>query len=184
MPHTSPTRPSPTHRDTHGDIPEWEDAPLAQEIFLLNNLMQRVADRLVAHRGLTATRWLLLAALEHFDEPPSISELAADGLMTVQNVSRLVASMESDGLVERFNVKGSGRTTFIRATPLGERVRENACAEGERFSEHFLRGLAPADVDAAKSLLHRLIRNTQTLERELTTESAPQHTQRNGTASP
>lgn len=155
-----------------GEIPRWDVSPLAQEIFLLANLMQRAADRLVARHQLTATRWLLTAALEHFERPPSLTELAADGLMTVQNVSRLVASMEADGLVERFTVQGRGRQVFVKLTARGEQACHAAEEDAKRFARHFLDGLSNHGINHARDTLDTLIRNTQRLERELIAEQS------------
>jgi DNA-binding MarR family transcriptional regulator len=149
------------------DVPAWEDAPLAQEIFLLNNLMQRVGDRLISGRGLTAARWMLLGALDHFDAPPSLTELASDGLMSPQNVSKLVADLAADGFVERFTVQGKGRSVFVRKTEKGEAVCGEAEAESHVFARWFLEGVSPSEAAAARTLLVRLIRNTRALERAL-----------------
>jgi DNA-binding MarR family transcriptional regulator len=149
------------------EVPRWEETPLAQEVFLLNNLMQRVADRMVAHRGLTASRWLLMAALEHFDHPPTLTELSSDGLMTLQNVSRLVSEMERDGLVERFTVQGKGRCVFVRRTSKGEALCNEAIAEAEVFSRWLLTGVTGDERRAAERLLDRLIHNVLRLESAL-----------------
>ena len=55
----------------------WEHAPLARELFVINNLMTRCGDRLVADLGLTAARWKMLGAIDHFEEPPTLSDLSA-----------------------------------------------------------------------------------------------------------
>ena len=148
-------------------VPKWEQTPLAQEVFLLNNLLQRVADRMVAHRGLNATRWLLLAALEHFERPPTLTELSSDGLMTLQNVSRLVAEMERAGLVERFSVRGMGRSVFVRSTPAGEAACEASSAEAAVFGRWFLAGVSDAEVAVAERLLAHLVRNVMRLEQAM-----------------
>jgi len=145
-------------------VPRWKESPLAQEIFLLNNLMQRVADRMIAHRGLTASRWLLMAALEHFDHPPTLTELSSDGLMTLQNVSRLVAEMERAGFVERFTVRGRGRCVFVRPTEKGQAARDAATAEAEVFARWFLDGIESGERERAEALMDRLIQNVKRLE--------------------
>lgn len=145
-------------------VPKWEETPLAQEVFLLNNLMQRVADRMIAHRGLTASRWLLMAALEHFETPPTLTQLSNHGLMTLQNVSRLVGEMERAGFVERFTVQGKGRRVFVRPTEKGEAVRDAALSEAEVFASWFLAEVSERERDAAERLLGVLIRNVLRLE--------------------
>jgi len=142
----------------------WKDAPLAREVFVLHNLMMRVADRLVADLGLTASRWQLLGALETYPEPPSLTQLTSDGLLTLQNVSRMVAAMETDGLVERFQKRGGGRTVYVRLTPEGARVRDAACDRGTRFSKAFLEGMRKQDVPVMEAWIDRMVRNMERLE--------------------
>ncbi|MEM1164926.1 MAG: MarR family transcriptional regulator [Planctomycetota bacterium] len=161
---SSPSAGSTAHRT-------WDDAPLAQEIFILNNLMMRIGDRLVAGEGLTASRWLLLGALEQYDEPPSLTELSEDALLSLQNVSRMAASMERDGLIERFTMPGRGRSVFIRLSPAGEAMCEHNKQHCEAFTARFLRDLAPDEVRQAASLLHQLIDNLEEFERDQRTES-------------
>lgn len=138
----------------------------------MNNLMMKIADRYVADLGLTGSRWLLLGALEAYEQPPSLSELSSDILLSVQNVSRMVASMEHDGLVQRFSKPGGGRSVYVRLTDLGERTREQACDRGKHFSDAVLAGLADHEVALAERLIHRLIDNLAAFERTLNAETA------------
>lgn len=149
------------------DAHKWHDAPLAQEIFIVHNQVMRVADRLVAHLGLTASRWLLLGALEHYAEPPTLSELSEDALLSVQNVSRMVASMERDGLVHRVCRQGSGRCVFVSMTDHGRAVKEEARAQARRFSAHFLDGLGADEVARTQAVFDRMIANLERFEQEL-----------------
>jgi DNA-binding MarR family transcriptional regulator len=153
------------------DPVRWKDAPLAREVFVLHNLMMRVADRLVMDLGLTGSRWQLLGALEAYPEAPSLTELTSDGLLTLQNVSRMVAAMEEDGLLERFQRPGGGRTVYVRVTAKGERVREEACARGKRFSAAFLEGMRGQDVIAMERWLDGMIRSMERFESRLALET-------------
>lgn len=152
------------------DPVRWKDAPLAREVFVVHNLMMRVADRLVAELGLTGSRWLLLGALEAYPEAPSLTELTSDGLLTLQNVSRMVAAMEADGLVERFQKRGGGRTVYVRVTAKGERARAEACERGKRFTEAFLAGMGPGDAEQMERRLDGMIRSLERLECALALE--------------
>lgn len=148
-------------------IRRWEDAPLVQEVFTLNNLMLRVADRLIARHGLTSARWMLIGALEQYDEPPTVSELSGDALLTVQNVSRMVRAMETEGWVERFTVPGRGRSVFVRLTARAERLCEEARAESEVFIGAFLDGVDSDEVALLRGLVDRMIGNLDRFERIL-----------------
>ncbi len=164
--------PIPVPPPCSADPVRWKDAPLAREVFVLHNLMMRVADRLVADLGLTGSRWQLLGALVTYDEPPSLTQLTSDGLLTLQNVSRMVAAMEEDGLVERFQRAGGGRTVYVRITALGERIRSEACARGTRFSESFLEGMDGSEIRSMQDRLDAMIRSMERLESVLAHEAA------------
>ncbi len=138
---------------------QCDESPLALEIFTIRNLMMKVGDRLVAPIGLTSGRWMLLSVLSEHDEPPTMSEVGEHILMSVQNVSRMVAAMEEDGLVRRVTRPGSGRATFIEMTEHGCAVHERACQAAGAFSSRFLAGFSPAEVAALQDGLGRLINN-------------------------
>lgn len=149
------------------EVRRWEEAPLIQEIFTLNNLMMRVADRVIASQGLTAARWMLIGALEQYDQPPTVSELSSDALLTIQNVSRMVRAMESEGWVERFTVPGEGRSVFVRLTDKALRMKERAHTECDALSSALLDGLTQADIESVRHVLDRMIGNMDRFERIL-----------------
>lgn len=146
---------------------KWDESPLAHEFFTIHNLMMRVGDKFIAPLGLTSSRWLLLGALSQYDEPPSLSQLSSNTLLTVQNVSRMVGVLEADGLLERFTRSGAGRTTFIRLTEQGEDTLARARAACPLFSRWFLEGLSTERIRELEADLHRIIRNLERLEQHI-----------------
>jgi len=170
IPNAAPGAPGVRRREPcadPGDPRRWKNAPLAQRVFILHNLMMKVGDRLVARHGMTSSRWLLLGALEQFDEPPTLTELCGNALLSVQNVSRMVASLEADGLVERYTLPGRGRSVFVRLTERGVTTLEEAEAEAERFAAALLCGFSETEVNCTEGRLERLIRNLESLDGEL-----------------
>lgn len=154
----------------------WKEAPLAQRLFIIHNMMMRIGDRLVAHLGLTSSRWLLLGAVANRPEPPMLSDLSNDALLSLQNVSRMVASMEADGLFERFTKPGMGRATYIRLTDKGLAIHERTKAQSCRFAEAFLVGTSADDVERMETDLEHLIKNLEALEGEVCNTPAPSTT--------
>lgn len=150
----------------------WKDCALAQRMFIIHNMMMRIGDRLVAPLGLTSSRWLLLGAVANRPEPPMLSDLSGDALLSLQNVSRMVACMEEDGLLERFTKPGMGRATFVRVTDRGHEIHARTKVQGQRFAEAFLMSMNPSDIDRMESDLDRLIGNLGVLETELWTAAA------------
>jgi DNA-binding MarR family transcriptional regulator len=155
--------------DPSGDIVirRWDMAPLVQEIFTLNNLMIRMGDRLVGDLGLTGTRWMLIGALNNYEDPPTLTELSGDALLSVQNVSRMVASMEDDGLVERFTLPGKGRSVFVRLTEKAKAVDEESSKAGGCFVSRLLEGFSDEERGQLQGMLDRLIVNLARFEREV-----------------
>lgn len=155
--------------DPSGDIVirRWDMAPLVQEIFTLNNLMIRMGDRLVADLGLTGTRWMLIGALNNYDEPPTLTELSGDALLSVQNVSRMVASMEDEGLVERFTQCGKGRSVYVRLTDKAREADEESSRAGGCFVSHLLEGFTDEERQQLQGMIDRLIVNLVRFERKL-----------------
>lgn len=145
----------------------WKEAPLTQRLFIIHNMMMRIGDRLVAHLGLTSSRWLLLGAVANRPEPPMLSELSGDALLSLQNVSRMVASMEDDGFVERFTKPGLGRATFVRLTDHGRAIHEQTKDQARRFADAFLANLSGPAVERMEEGLEQLIQNLERFEAEV-----------------
>jgi len=129
-------------------------------------MIMRLGDKLVGHLGLTSSRWLLISALSRFDEPPTISELSKDALLSLQNVSRMVAAMEADGLVERITRPGHGRATFVKLTATGEHAVEQTMRIGSAFSEQFHNGLSEQDIDTMQAGIQQLFANLSRMEQD------------------
>lgn len=161
-----PAQPDRRSVPAGGSRERWEEAPLTRELFVINNLMNRCGDRLVADLGLTASRWKLLGAIDRFEQPPTLSDLSGDAVLSVQNVSRMVAAMEVDGLVERHTRSGKGRSVFVRVTDAGREALDLACDRAKRFSARFLDGFKPSEIETFQTGLDRMIDNLEAFERE------------------
>ena len=140
------------------------DCRLTLEIFTLNNMIMRMGDKLVGHLGLTSSRWLLLGALSRYEEPPTISLLSTDALLSLQNVSRMVAAMEEDGLVRRSTKIGQGRATFVEFTDAGREAVAKTKRIGAAFAEKFHEGLSEEELDTMQSGMQRLFSNLAAMQ--------------------
>jgi DNA-binding MarR family transcriptional regulator len=106
------------------------------------------------------------------DDPPTLSDLSGDALLSVQNVSRMVAAMEADGLVERYTRTGMGRAVFVRTTDAGRRVLDEAIDRATRFTARFLAGFSETEIGVLQGAFDRMIDNLEAFERELCEERA------------
>ncbi len=151
---------------------------MAQELFIIHNLMMRLGDRLVGEFGLTGSRWLLIGALDRYDEPPTLTDLSQDALLSLQNVSRMVSALEADGIVERFSKPGGGRRIYVRLTPHGEEIKAATHDRGALFASRLLAGLSPDELNRAQDLVDRLMTNLERFEADMQKCPEPGPTQR------
>lgn len=95
-----------------------------------------------------------------FGGPRSIGALAKAEQVRVPTMSRLVASLERDGLAVRAADPRDGRASIVRATLRGRRVLLRGRALRTAELARRLTALAPADraaLDQAAALIERLI---------------------------
>lgn len=152
------------------------ESPVIRKIFQLHHMMMRVGDRMASPHGLTGSRWMLLCCLGRSDEPQPVAAISEEILLSPQNVSRMVASMEEDGLVERFSKPGAGRSTFVSLTDEGWRAYAVTRELAERFLGPFLEGFISPEVEHLDADLSRLIENTRRLEESLPREPSRSRT--------
>jgi MarR family transcriptional regulator for hemolysin len=132
---------------------------IARSLMTAANLLTRTADRVAAPLGLTSSRWLMLCAIARFDDPPSVSELSNETLLTAQNVSRMLASMEREGLVRRVRAGAGGRTHAVRLTNQGSETLEKTRALADRIEVGFLAGFSQERLLRLEDDLQALISN-------------------------
>jgi MarR family transcriptional regulator for hemolysin len=145
------------------------ECELFRSVFTLNTLLMRVTDKLTGSIGLTGSRWLLLSAVVWREEAPTMTELSRRCLLSVQNVSRMVGSLEREGLVQRVQNPGEGRAQRVLLTDRGIEVLEQTVAAAQRLREGFLAGLDENDVAGLGSSIDRLVANLMRMEQELST---------------
>jgi DNA-binding MarR family transcriptional regulator len=95
-----------------------------------------------------------------FGGPRTIGALAKAEQVRVPTMSRLVASLERDGLAVRAPDPRDGRASIVRATASGRRVLLRGRALRTAALARRLTALAPADraaLDHAAALIERLI---------------------------
>lgn len=161
----SPAQSTPACAETHACA--GEESALVRRLFTVNNMMMRLGDRLTAPIGLTSSRWLLLCALGRVEEPPTVRQLSEDALLSAQNVSRMLAAMEDEGLVERRTQPGSGRSLFVHLTDQGRTALEQTRELAKVFEQFFLDGINPEEVERTECTLQSLIDNLERFETKL-----------------
>ncbi len=143
------------------------ESPIVRKLFELHHMMMRVGDRMAARHGLTSSRWMFLCAIGKSDEPSTINQIAERVNLSAQNTSRMVASMEDDGLVCRFSLPGHGRSTFVGLTDAGWKAYATTKQLAGAFCPPFLEGFSETRIDRLDRDLAKLIENIARLESAL-----------------
>ena len=110
---------------------------------LLRIYQFRDRDRVGPH-GVTVTQSYALEAILRRRELTA-KELAQELALEKSTVSRLVDAMVERGLIERVAHPSDARSTLLRATPVGRRVRGEIRRDIARENAEVLRGLTAAD---------------------------------------
>ncbi len=139
---------------------------MMRAVYILCHMMMRVVDRAVQPHGLTGSRWHLLIVIRDTGEPLTITQLSECLFLSPQNVSRMVASLEADGLVTR-DTTGPGRTVRVALTALGSERLETCAALAESWAERMLGDTPEPELRRATGVLEQTIQNTVALERSL-----------------
>lgn len=132
----------------------------------------RVADRLASPIGLTGSRWMMLCVVAEAGRPISLSELSERILLSVQNISRMVQTLEAEGLVTRLTKPGSGRSIFVELTPAGLEARNKVKQLGERLLGRMLDGFDAERVARLEKDFEDLISNVLVLESQLISDAS------------
>lgn len=143
------------------------ESPVIGKLFELHNMMMRVGDRMASPEGLTSSRWMLLCGIGKCDEPRTIAEISDSLNLSAQNVSRMVGSMEDEGLLVRFNLPGSGRSTFVGLTEAGWAAYATTRRLAAAFLPPFLDGFSESRIGRLDKDLAALIENIGRLEAAL-----------------
>jgi len=117
----------------------------------------RVADD--ESMGMTPARRSALSVLV-FLGPQSLSDLAAAEQVTLPTMSKLVATMERDGLVRRERDLGDGRIVRLHATAKARRMAERGRERRLEVLESLLGGASAREVEIvreAAEIVDRLV---------------------------
>jgi DNA-binding MarR family transcriptional regulator len=103
------------------------------------------------------TEYGALYALSKAPDGLRITELGDDALLTQAGLSRLVARLEANGLVERVPDPVDGRAARIRLTAAGARAqRRVGLRHGRHVAQIMTRAFSPAELEQLRELSQHL----------------------------
>jgi DNA-binding MarR family transcriptional regulator len=127
----------------------------------LRHTIARAARRLRQEAGAELSP-SLTAALSTVDRhgPLTPSEVAARERIQRPTVTRLLARLEEQGLIERMTDPGDRRSSFVTTTPAGRALLEELRTRKTAFLAERLEGLDPeerATLERAADILERVL---------------------------
>ena len=132
---------------------------LADRLHRLLVLLLRRLAREDEALGLSGARLSALSVLE-FAGPVSLGQLAAAERVQPPTMSRLVASLEKEGWVQREPDPRDGRQVRLRTTPAGSRLMQQGRRRRAGVLAQRLTRLTPAELaelERASEILERLL---------------------------
>ena len=96
------------------------------DVFRLNGLLLTAGDRMVAHLGLTSTRWQVLGAIAFAERAQPVAWLARDMGGNRQSVQRIVNHLQKMGLVTLEVNPHHRRASLVVLTENGRRTFNEA----------------------------------------------------------
>ncbi|MCW5733041.1 MAG: MarR family transcriptional regulator [Enhydrobacter sp.] len=135
--------------------------------YLLNRAGARIATAFgeeVRPLGASLQIWRVLAALRESDGR-RMGELSRTISIEVSTLTRLVDTMEKNGLVKRRRDGADARAVALHVTPAGRRLTRRILPIAERYEAVALDGFTAREVESLKQALRRLFENIEKLER-------------------
>ncbi len=136
---------------------------LADGLGLAVHALQRARTQVLAHGGDGATDWNTRVVLAKIvmTGPKRVSELAETMQTDASTVSRQVAAMVKDGLLERQADPGDGRASLLVATDRGREAMERFKAGRTRLMAQMLETWSPEECAQFARLLERFTDDLQ-----------------------
>ena len=132
--------------------------PLASELRLAVHRLTRRLRQQTSTDGLTLTQTSALAVIWR-EGPLSAGDLAAREQVRPPSITRVLAALESMGLVAREDNPRDGRQVVVRITPKGRQQMDSYVRERELWLTEQLSDFEPAEQEVlrkAAALLDRL----------------------------
>jgi len=142
--------------------------PLASYLpYLLNRAGARIAAAFgeeMRPLGASLQIWRVLAALRESDGR-RMGDLSKTTSIEVSTLTRLVDSMQKNGLVVRRRDAADARAVVLHVTPAGRHLTQRILPVAERYESVALEGFTARGSEVLKKALRRLYDNIEELER-------------------
>ena len=134
---------------------DWLESYLPYHLYRASSLMNIRLQRQLRGVGVNLSQWRVLSVLQAYGRC-SLSEIIDLTLMEQPTVSRVVASLEEDGMVERRVSAGDSRVVEVALKPKGVSVIKEILPVAVRRQRAALDGLSDAELATFRRVLLRI----------------------------
>ena len=138
---------------------EQDATELISEIFRVSGALTRAGDALTAAYSLSASRWLMLGALQN--GPVSVATIGRLRGLRRQSARESVQRLERDGFVERFDDPEDKRSALLRLTPTGRDALDQIEPRRSNWATELAASLDADSVQQTLALLRDLRRHLE-----------------------
>lgn len=135
-----------------------DDIRLTVQLVIVARRWRSLLDEHLRVIGQSAARMEALAAIMNSPSLSAQVEIARRLRIEGPTMTRMLDTLEKDGLVERLPDPNDRRTKQLRLTPAGERVLEQIFEIADVLRDRLLDGIAPEQIEAQNQFLHQLTR--------------------------
>jgi DNA-binding MarR family transcriptional regulator len=136
----------------------WLDGYLPYQIYRVSSLMNGRLQGQLRALGINLTQWRVLSVLQAHGRC-NLSKIVDLTLMEQPTVSRVVATLEDDGMIDRRVSTEDTRVMEVALTPKGASVFDEILPIAARRQRAALEGLSEAELVAMRDMLARIEAN-------------------------
>jgi MarR family transcriptional regulator for hemolysin len=129
------------------------DIRVTVNLVLVARRWRSLLDERLRLIGQSSARMEALAAIINSPSLSAQVDIAKRLRIEGPTMTRMLDTLESDGLVERLPDPADRRTKQLRLTPAGEKVLEEIFAIADEMRERLLAGIAPETMDELNTFL-------------------------------
>ncbi len=145
--------------------PTSKDVPVS--LVQLVNLITRSLAPVLAPYRITPQQWSVLIAVADADEDPSLAAVSRRMMVSKQNMTGMIARLDSLGLIRRVEDPSDHRASMLQLTTQGKRVVLSAGPLYDRWTAQFLGALPAGD---RRTFMRALEQLTEKLTTEMNDE--------------
>jgi len=152
-----PAPPPKSHFEIYREGGTTRDIRLTINLVIAARRWRSLLDEKLRAVGQSAARMEALAAIINSAPLSSQSDIAKRLRIEGPTMTRMLDTLEADGLVERLPDRLDRRSKKMRVTPAGEAVLEQVFAIVDEQRDRLIAGLSDGDIDGLNAFLSTLI---------------------------